>query len=84
MGPSVPVSLEIDALENQHTWTLVPLPHDKKPIGCKRVYKIKRKVEGGLDQYKVRFVAKGFTQQEGVDSLKPFPRSQRRLHLRSY
>ena len=32
---------EISALEFNHTWGVVPLPHGKIPIGCKWVYKIK-------------------------------------------
>jgi hypothetical protein len=36
-------------------------------IGCKWVYKIKRKKDGSLDIYKARLVAKGFKQQYGID-----------------
>ncbi|KAL6200757.1 hypothetical protein ACLB2K_030538 [Fragaria x ananassa] len=35
------MSLVIKALEQNRTWSLVPLPPHKKPIGCKWVYKIK-------------------------------------------
>ena len=31
---------EIQALEDNKTWEIVPLPHEKKTIGCKWVYKI--------------------------------------------
>jgi hypothetical protein len=31
------------------------------------VYKIKHVVDGSIDKYKVRFVASGFSQQEGED-----------------
>lgn len=34
---------EIQALEQNNTWTLTSLPAGKKPIGCKWVYKIKYK-----------------------------------------
>ncbi|KAL5563525.1 hypothetical protein UlMin_033272 [Ulmus minor] len=32
---------EIQALETNHTWSMVPLPPGHRPIGCKWVYKIK-------------------------------------------
>lgn len=61
------IQKEIQALENNYTWSLVPLPPGKVPIGCKWVYKLKYKVDGTLDKYKARLAAKGYTQQAGVD-----------------
>jgi hypothetical protein len=36
-------------------------------IDCRWVYKVKRKLDGTIDRYKVRLVAKGFKQRYGVD-----------------
>jgi hypothetical protein len=36
------------------------------------VYKIKRHVDGRIARYKAQLVARGFTQQEGIDYLKMF------------
>jgi hypothetical protein len=58
---------EITALEDNHTWNLVPLPPNKNLIGCKWVYKIKHYSDGSIERYKARLVAKGFTQCEGLD-----------------
>ncbi|KAL0416885.1 UNVERIFIED_CONTAM: Retrovirus-related Pol polyprotein from transposon RE1 [Sesamum latifolium] len=58
---------EIIALEKNHTWDVVPLPLDKRPIGNKWVYKLKVKNDGSVERCKVRLVAKGFNQIEGVD-----------------
>jgi histone deacetylase 1/2 len=53
-------------LQNR-TWHLVPRPKGKNIIGCKWVYKVKRKADGSVDRYKARLVAKGFKQKYGID-----------------
>ncbi|CAH9115063.1 unnamed protein product [Cuscuta epithymum] len=58
---------EITALEENNTWTLVHLPHGKRIVDSKWVYKIKYKPNGDVERYKARLVARGFTQIEGVD-----------------
>ena len=63
---------EIEALQANNTWSLVPLPLHKKPIGCKWVYKIKHNPDGTVERYKARLVAKGYSQVEGVDYRETF------------
>ncbi|XP_072060446.1 uncharacterized mitochondrial protein AtMg00820-like [Arachis hypogaea] len=63
---------ELDALELNKTVRLVDCPAGVKLVGCKWVYRIKRKPDGSVDRYKARLVAKGFTQTEGVNFLKTF------------
>lgn len=58
---------EITALEQSQTWDLVPRPKDIKPISCKWVYKIKCRSDGSIERYKARLVARGFSQQYGLD-----------------
>ena len=58
---------EYDALKENDTWELSKLPPDRKPIGCKWVFKIKQNADGSIAKYKARLVAKGFTQKEGID-----------------
>ena len=58
---------ELASIVANHTWTLVPLPADRKAVGCKRVLKVKRKADGSIDRFKARLVAKGFLQKEGLD-----------------
>ena len=58
---------EYDSLIDNEVWELSELPKDKKPVGCKWVFKIKYGSDGKIDRYKSRLVAKGFTQQHGYD-----------------
>ncbi|XP_075645624.1 uncharacterized protein LOC142616716 [Castanea sativa] len=66
------LAVEISALEASYTWTLTALPPQKKTIGYKWVYKVKYKSNGIVERYKVRLVAKGFTQKEGLDYIETF------------
>ncbi|RVW48516.1 Retrovirus-related Pol polyprotein from transposon TNT 1-94 [Vitis vinifera] len=55
------------ALQKNDTWALVPLPEGKKTVGCRWVFSIKHKTDGSVERYKVRLIAKGYTQTYGVD-----------------
>ena len=57
---------EIDAHLQNGTWELAQLPHGKRAIGCRWVFKIKRTPEGLVEKYKGRLVAQGFSQVPGV------------------
>jgi hypothetical protein len=58
---------EIDSIHMNDTWELREIPHDKKKIGTKWVYKTKYNSEGSVERHKARFIAKGFTQRYGID-----------------
>jgi len=64
--------MEMDALDENNTWELVPLLIGKKPVGWKWVYIEKYKVNGSIERYKARLVARWFTQTYGVDYLETF------------
>uniref|UniRef100_A0A2N9GPV0 Reverse transcriptase Ty1/copia-type domain-containing protein n=1 Tax=Fagus sylvatica TaxID=28930 RepID=A0A2N9GPV0_FAGSY len=61
------MNLEFDALLHNHTWTLVPSHPSQNLIGCKWVFRVKRKADGSIERHKARLVAKGFHQLSGVD-----------------
>lgn len=58
---------EMEALYRNHAWEITELPKNRKPIGCRWVYKIKYKGSGEVERYKARLVAKGYNQREGID-----------------
>ncbi|KAL5752556.1 hypothetical protein ACOSQ2_023063 [Xanthoceras sorbifolium] len=58
---------ELDALQKNHTWDMVDLPHGQSVVGCRWIYKIKTKADGSIERYKARLVARGFTQEYGID-----------------
>ncbi|KAL5569813.1 hypothetical protein UlMin_026388 [Ulmus minor] len=66
------MQLEYQALIQNSTWILVPPAPSQSIIGCKWVFKIKRKQDGSVEIYKARLVAKGFNQVEGLDYFETF------------
>jgi hypothetical protein len=63
---------EIVVLRSNHTWCLVPFHPSMNVVGSRWVYQIKRCVDGSIEHYKARLVARGFTQQEGIDYSETF------------
>ena len=57
---------ELQSLKENDTFTLTNLPEDKKAVGGRWVYAIKNNTDGS-EKYKARYVAKGYSQREGVD-----------------
>ncbi|KAK8652167.1 hypothetical protein V6N13_061189 [Hibiscus sabdariffa] len=58
---------EMDSMSENQVWTLVEPPEGIKPIGCKWVFKKKTDMDGNVQTYKGRLVAKRFRQIHGVD-----------------
>jgi len=58
---------EMDSIMGNKTWKVVDLPPGSEPIGCKWIFKRKNKVDGTIDKFKARLIAKGFTQKEVIE-----------------
>src|SRR5579871_866954 len=58
---------EFELLKENSTWELVPRPKDREVIDTKWVFHLKHNVDGSIEKRKGRFVARGFTQVEGID-----------------
>ena len=59
----------VDEMESWHkneAWDLVELSAGRKPFGRKWVFKKKMNVEGKVEKYKVRLLAKGYSQVPGI------------------
>ena len=63
---------EMQALVSRGTWELVNRPPGASVVSCKWVFTVKYKLDGSVDRYKARLVARGFTQIYGVDYAETF------------
>ena len=57
----VEIQEEMDSLEKNKTWELVKLHKDRKIVGCKWVFKLKKGVDGKVQRYKAILVTKGYS-----------------------
>jgi hypothetical protein len=58
---------EYGTLQENGTWILVPRPSNKKILTSRWVFKTKVDESGKIMKYKARLVARGHTQEYGVD-----------------
>jgi hypothetical protein len=58
---------ELSYIKENKTWLLVDLPRGHKAIGLKWVFKIKHDEQGQVMKHKVRLIAKGCVQRQGMD-----------------
>ena len=64
-------------------WEVVPRPQDRSVVGSRWIYKIKYAADDIVEKYKARFVAKGFSQKEGIDYEETFAPIARYTSIRS-
>nr|GEY34561.1 copia protein [Tanacetum cinerariifolium] len=53
--------------DHHKVWALVDLPHGKRVIGTKRIFRNKKDERGIVVRNKARLVAQGHTQEEGIN-----------------
>jgi hypothetical protein len=58
---------ELDQIEKNDTWELVPRPKNKNLIGTKSIFRNKLNEDGQVTRNKARLVCKGYGQIEGID-----------------
>ena len=63
---------QMKSSQKNKTSKLVDRSLGKKPIECQWVYTVKYKVDGAIEHFKERLVAKGYTQTYGIDCTETF------------
>uniref|UniRef100_A0A2N9EQQ9 Reverse transcriptase Ty1/copia-type domain-containing protein n=1 Tax=Fagus sylvatica TaxID=28930 RepID=A0A2N9EQQ9_FAGSY len=58
---------ELTALDQNHTWDLIPRHPGMNIVGSRWVFKTKLKSDGSIERFKARLVAKGYNQLAGLD-----------------
>ena len=57
---------EYSSIMTNDVWEVVSKPKDKSVVGSQLIYKIKYTVDGSVEKYKARFVAKWYAQKQGI------------------
>jgi hypothetical protein len=58
---------EYNSIMKNDVWEIVPRPEGKSMIDSRWLYKVKHATDGNIEKFKAQFVARGFSQKEGVD-----------------
>ena len=64
-------------------WDIVPKPEKNSVVSLKWIYKIKHAANGNIEKYKEIFVARGFSQKEGINYEKIFALVARYTYIRT-
>ena len=66
------INAELESMRLRGVFQAAILPKGQQAIGTKWVFKIKRNSDGTIARYKARLVARGFTQEHGIDYTETF------------
>jgi hypothetical protein len=75
---------ELDHIEKNDTWELVPMPTNKNVIGSKCFYKNKMNEQGNIVINEARLVCKGYSQIKGLDFDETFSPVERLESIRMF
>ena len=74
---------EYQSIMNNDVWEIVSKPYGKSVVCSKWIYKIKHTPDGSIEKYKAIFVARGFSQKEGIDYEETFDPVARYTSIRT-
>ena len=74
---------EYSSIMKNDVWEVVPRPEGKSVVTSRWLYKVKHAADGSIEKFKARFVARGFSQVEGVDYEDTFTPVARYTSIRS-
>jgi hypothetical protein len=63
---------EYSSIMRIDVWEIVPRHEGKSVVTSQSIFKVKHVADGSVEKYKARFVARGFSQKEGVDYQETF------------
>jgi hypothetical protein len=74
---------EYQSIMKNEVWEIVPRPKNKDVVSSRWLFKIKHAADGSIEKYKARFVARGFSQKEGIDYEETFTPVARYTSIRT-
>jgi hypothetical protein len=74
---------EYQSIMKNDVWEVVLRPEGKSVVTSKWIYKIKHVADDNIEKYKVRFVARGFSQKKGEDYDETFAPEAKYTSIRS-
>jgi hypothetical protein len=74
---------EYQSIIKNDVWGIVPRSKNKDVVSSKWSYKIKHVADGSIEKHKARFVARGFSQKEGIDYEETFAPVSRYTSIRT-
>jgi hypothetical protein len=73
---------DYESVLKNYMWDIVSRPKGKSIVTSKCIYKIKHVADGSVEKYKAIFVARGFSQVEGIYYEEKFSRLDRYTSIR--
>jgi hypothetical protein len=74
---------EYQSIIKNDVWEVVPRSKSKNVVSSKWIFKIKHAADGSIEKYKARFVARGFSQKEGINYEETFSPVARYTSIRT-
>ena len=74
---------EYQSIMKNDIWDIVPKPKGKSVVSSNWIYKIKHATDGSIEKYNTMFVARGFSQKEGIDYEETFSPVARYTSIRT-
>jgi hypothetical protein len=74
---------EYQSIIKNDVWEIVPRQKSKDVVSSKWLFKIKHAADGSIEKYKERFVARGFSQKEGIEYEETFTPVARYTSMRT-
>ena len=74
---------EFQSIMKNDVWEVIPRPVGKSVVTSKWLFKIKHGTDGSVEKHKARFVARRFSQKEGVDDDETFTLVARYTSIRT-